>query len=342
MSARFLSVTSDNLWLDHEFPRGMTALIGLVDDGVERVLRLAAGCQRPDRGVVSIAQRPPLNDPATRAAIGTVFEHEWAPRGVTVAQWLERLRRHHAPGTSSKNAQTCLGRLGLDHLAGRSTNELNENDRRAALLALALGLDAPLLLALSTPFSIAGVDRARLAAELARHATRAVVLFSTAHVSDAELTGAERLVFAGGRLMGALQATDGLGSRVCYRVTCDAPGLLCAGLLALPEVTSVSAPQHARTLEVEGMDALKLSLAILEQSATLGVKIENLVEAAADLQALQAHARGRRDAEYHAATTTAEPIRQDIPATLTEPQNVVMKTVTENPSASAESERNDG
>jgi hypothetical protein len=138
-----------------------------------------------------------------------------------------------------------------------------------------------------------------------------------------------------------LRVADGLGSRVCYRVTCDAPGLLCAGLLALPEVTSVSAPQHARTLEVEGRDALKLNLAILEQATTLGVQIENLVEAAADLQALQAHARGRRDAEYHAATAAAEPVLPDVPPAV-EPQHVVMKTVNENVTPGAENDRNDG
>ncbi len=310
MSLRFYSVSSGGLWLDHEFSRGVTALLGQRADGVEQVLELAAGCQRPERGVVSLDQRPPLSHPATRAGVGTVFEQEWAPRGLRVGDWLRQLQQHHCVATSSQTPTECLGRLGVADLERRWTHALGANERRAALLALALGLDAPRLLALSNPFSIAGIDRAQLAAELARHAHHAVVLFSTPHLSDVELTGGERCVFASGRLVGELALTSASASRVCYRVTCDDPSKLCAALLNVACVQSVSAPQHARTLEIIGTAPLKLNLAILDRAREHGVVLENIVEAPVDLESLQAHARGRRDGEYRAGAqaTASDPV----------------------------------
>lgn len=307
MSLRFFSVTSAGLWLDHEFSTGATCLLGTADDGVEQVLALASGCVRPERGVVSLDHKPLFNHPDTRAAVGTLSSVEWAPPGSTAFEWVEQLQGLHRVATSSAAAEQCLSDLGLSALGRELMGDLSPDQRRGVALAVALGLHAPKLLALSTPFEVRSVSQRAVVEKLAEHAQRSIVLFSTTQQRDAARLGAQARVFAANRCVGqwAAEQSGPAHRNVCYRVTCDPPAKLCAALLGHPAVLSVQAPAHRSTLEVIGTAPEATSLALLEAADEAGVTIHDLFEAPLDLEALQANMRGHSDGMYQAALQSA-------------------------------------
>lgn len=312
MSLRFFSVTSAGLWLDHEFEIGATGLLGSSTDGGEQVLALANGSVRPERGVVSLDHTPAFDHPRTRAAVGTLSPQEWAPAGATALEWMAQLQGLHRQATSSAPAEQCLSDLGLSSLRKQLMGDLSPDQRRGVALAVALGLDAPRLLTLSTPFEVRSVSQAAVHERLTAHARRCIVLFTTTQQDDVSRLGAGACVFAGKRCVGRWDSgEEGPAQRVvCYRVTCEPAAKMYAALLAQPAVRSVQAPVHRGTLQVIGNGAEATSLAILETANQHGITLHDMFEAPLELDALQASMRGHTDAAYQTALQTTQSIHE--------------------------------
>jgi ABC-type thiamine transport system ATPase subunit len=303
MSLQFHAVSSDGLWLDHTFVTGATVLLGNWTDGPGRVLELSCGSHRPERGDVTLDGKSLFAAPQARATVGTLFPAESVLGAGLTADWLERVALLRGLSGNMSNPAECLGRIGAESLLARKTRTLTSIERRKVALAAALGLPAPRVLALADPFGIPGVERATLAQLLSEVATRAIVLVATPHLKDALTLAATTCTFSNGRLLTRPFRADEEQPtpHVRYRVTTNDPARLMHQLLASPMVDRVQVPQHTRTLEVAGTNARGLSLAILRASLDCGARIENLIEAPLDLDALQAAARGRADGTYAAA-----------------------------------------
>jgi len=297
VTLRFASVAVSGVWLDHRFEPGLTALVGHPDAAARAIVELACGLRLPERGVVSLAGKAPALHPELRAAIASLLPEEPAPRDTTVLYWMERSRALRLAARACPDAETCLDRLGLAELGRRTTDAITPRECRAAMLALACGLEDPAAMVLWEPLTIAGVDRAELSRVLDERARNAPVLFTTTDPQAATSLGATTLHLVGGRLLNA----PARPATVTYRVTVEGSSELASSLLAEPNVLRVAAPHDAHTLEVTGVEAADLSSTILRCIVRSDAKLVALTPTYHDLDTLQASARGSADAAYNAA-----------------------------------------
>jgi ABC-2 type transport system ATP-binding protein len=302
MSLRFDAVWGGGTALDCSWGVGAHCLLGAWTEGIERLFSLASGKVAPEHGKVTLDGVEPFRNPSTRARVVLVDSEAWLPNASTLTAAMSMLQAIHAPALQGESPRSCLERLGLSHLAERPTAELDAEERRAALLSLALGFRAPRLLLLAEPLSIRGVDRQALREGLADAARTGIVLVSTEHHAVVAELGSPTSVFAAGRLLVGEGSSDLRSSAFgCFRITSDDPKRLATLLLDAPEVFSVQAPLHTGTLEVSGVSPEALSLAVLRTALAAGIRLDHLIEVPAQLDVLQAAVRGRADGTYAAA-----------------------------------------
>jgi sulfate transport system ATP-binding protein len=142
----------------------LTALLGPSGGGKTTLLRVIAGLEVPDTGVVRMDGRDVTAVPVRHRGIGFVFQHYAAFKHMSVADNVAfGLSVRKRPKSEIKaRVRELLELVGLSHLASRRPNQLSGGQRQRMALARALAVD-PQVLLLDEPF---GALDARVREEL--------------------------------------------------------------------------------------------------------------------------------------------------------------------------------
>jgi sulfate/thiosulfate transport system ATP-binding protein len=146
-------------------PEGsLTALLGPSGGGKSTLLRVIAGLEEPDAGVVEIEGRNVTGVPPQRRGVGFVFQHYAAFRHMTVRQNVAfgLQVRKRPKGEVTARVDELLDLVGLRQFGQRYPAELSGGQRQRMALARALAVEPPVLL-LDEPF---GALDARVREEL--------------------------------------------------------------------------------------------------------------------------------------------------------------------------------
>ncbi len=187
----------------------LVAVWGRRRSGRSTLLRVAAGIEPPDTGVVRFAGRelPARGFDELGGGIGYCQRPSPGSAGEQVLDELlvAQLARGIAPATARERARETLARCGAEDCAARRIRELDAAEATRVALARALAL-APLLLVIDEP--VKGVDlieRDAILALLRALADDGLAILVSAGEAT-ELSGADRaLTLADGQLRGSLQ-----------------------------------------------------------------------------------------------------------------------------------------
>ena len=143
---------------------GVTALFGPSGSGKSTILRLIAGLEKPDRGVIAINgetvfdRARAINVAPHRRRIGLVFQDAQLFPHLSVEQNLNYARRFLREDNSIITLDRAVGVLGLENLLQRRPDTLSGGERQRVAIGRAL-LSAPRVLLLDEP--LASLDGAR-------------------------------------------------------------------------------------------------------------------------------------------------------------------------------------
>jgi iron(III) transport system ATP-binding protein len=182
------------------------ALVGPSGCGKTTTLRLIAGLERPDSGMVRIAGRVVAGEgvfvPPERRGIGMVFQdHALFPHltaGENVAFGLRGCR----PNEIRERVSEMLRLVGLESLAGRHPHSLSGGERQRVALARALA-PQPVVVLMDEPFSSLDADMRLEVREQVRGILKtmgATVAFVTHDQEEALFMGDSLAVLHSGRL----------------------------------------------------------------------------------------------------------------------------------------------
>jgi sulfate/thiosulfate transport system ATP-binding protein len=142
----------------------LTALLGPSGGGKTTLLRVIAGLEEPDTGLVRMDGADVTHVPVRRRGIGFVFQHYAAFKHMSVADNVAfgLSVRKRPKDEVRRRVSELLELVGLSHLAGRRPHQLSGGQRQRMALARALAVD-PKVLLLDEPF---GALDARVREEL--------------------------------------------------------------------------------------------------------------------------------------------------------------------------------
>jgi sulfate transport system ATP-binding protein len=145
-------VALDDVTVD--IPAGsLTALLGPSGGGKSTLLRVIAGLEKPDGGLVEIEGREANHLPVQERGVGFVFQHYAAFKHLTVARnvafGLEIRKRPKAE--IKKRVAELLELVHLENFAHRYPSQLSGGQRQRMALARALAVE-PAVLLLDEPF----------------------------------------------------------------------------------------------------------------------------------------------------------------------------------------------
>ena len=247
-----------------EVPTGsLTALLGPSGGGKSTLLRIIAGLDTADSGMVRIEGEDLTNTPARSRGVGFCFQHYAPFRHLTVrrnvAFGLEVRKRPKAEITAK--VDELLDLVKIDHLADRFPSQLSGGQRQRMALARALAIEPELLL-LDEPF---GALDAQVRQELRiwlreLHEKVAVTTVLVTHDQEEAMEVADRLAIINhGRLvaLGApaeLAARHPSPSRIVFRSRQPITAALVTGLADVTAVTQqmesweISTPNVSRSM----------------------------------------------------------------------------------------------
>jgi branched-chain amino acid transport system ATP-binding protein len=196
--------TNVNLNVD---PGERRLIIGPNGAGKTTLFNLITGELAPDRGSVALFGRDITRLPSRKRAhlgmartyqIITLFAHDTIERNVTLAllglsplRWNPFLaldRQDHL----TREARSALGRVGLDHIAGRPLAQTSYGERRRVEIAMALAQN-PKVLLLDEPFAGLSIDERQDVRKLLHAIPRDVTIVMIEHDMDVALDFADRI-----------------------------------------------------------------------------------------------------------------------------------------------------
>jgi ABC-type taurine transport system ATPase subunit len=302
--------------VDLELRQGVHVVVGRPEDGTAELIEATAGIATPKRGSVQVALKPPFLSPGTRRRIGSVLAREQLAPGKTLQRAVAMaLRLRDDP----RDAGMILGSFGLSSWLLRKSTELSSAECRSVALTLALSVAEPFLITIYEPFAnLPGLDRSSTRERLVQAAAQgACVLCATGSLRDAlELSDAPLMLQAGrlagtAQLAAAAQWTPGLA--VQLRVETPEPHRLGAELATETAVSACSWDRLRRPgeLEVSGMDAEALALAVMRVARRQQLLISSVSVSLPSIESIQAAgtgwARAAYDAAYARAVTAVQP-----------------------------------
>ena len=180
-----------------EVPTGsLTALLGPSGGGKSTLLRIIAGLDTADSGIVSIEGEDLTHTPARSRGVGFCFQHYAPFRHLTVRRNVAfGLEIRHRPKAEIKaRVDELLDLVKIDHLADRYPSQLSGGQRQRMALARALAIEPELLL-LDEPFGALDAQvRTQLRLWLRDlHATLPVTTVLVTHDQEEAMEVADRL-----------------------------------------------------------------------------------------------------------------------------------------------------
>ena len=180
-----------------EVPTGsLTALLGPSGGGKSTLLRIIAGLDTADSGIVSIEGEDLTHTPARSRGVGFCFQHYAPFRHLTVRRNVAfGLEIRHRPKAEIKaRVDELLELVGLAHLGERYPSQLSGGQRQRMALARALAIE-PKVLLLDEPFGALDAQvRTQLRLWLRDlHATLPVTTVLVTHDQEEAMEVADRL-----------------------------------------------------------------------------------------------------------------------------------------------------
>ena len=180
-----------------EVPAGsLTALLGPSGGGKSTLLRIIAGLDTPDTGIVRIDGEDLTTTPARSRGVGFCFQHYAPFRHLSVRRNVAfGLEIRHRPKAEVKaRVDELLELVGLAHLGERYPSQLSGGQRQRMALARALAIE-PKVLLLDEPF---GALDAQVRTQLRRwlrdlHDTLPVTTVLVTHDQEEAMEVADRL-----------------------------------------------------------------------------------------------------------------------------------------------------
>jgi sulfate transport system ATP-binding protein len=175
----------------------LTALLGPSGGGKSTLLRVIAGLELPDAGVVRIAGEDVTLESVQRRDVGFVFQHYAAFKHLSVRDNIAfglKIRKQNKAETR-KTVDELLALVQLEGLADRYPDQLSGGQRQRMALARALAVQ-PRVLLLDEPFGALDVKvRADLRAWLLRlHEERPVTTIIVTHDREEAMELASQIV----------------------------------------------------------------------------------------------------------------------------------------------------
>ncbi|HLA97052.1 MAG TPA: ABC transporter ATP-binding protein [Anaerolineales bacterium] len=208
LTKRFLSAQHAAIKdISFEMENGeMLALVGPSGCGKTTTLRLIAGLERPDAGLISLDGQVLASEtkfvPPERRGIGMVFQDHALFPHLTVFENVAFGLRGRKPAELRAAVSEMLHLVGMESLANRYPHELSGGERQRVALVRALA-PRPALLLLDEPFSSLDADLRREVREQVRgilKSIRATVIFVTHDQEEALYMGDRLAVYQRGRL----------------------------------------------------------------------------------------------------------------------------------------------
>ncbi len=312
------------LQVDATFEPGVHVLLGNDKDGPPALMYLLAGLRRPRSGQVLVGELPPYDHPEIRRRIGSLLPAEPDPLAARVEDAMLTAFGLRQPGRERELLKNCLSQFALlSELVTRSVEQLSRSERRAVSLALALSVEAPVLLALHSPLSDVALPQEQVRALIRERAEHCPVVLSSSDVLECSLLNATGHVFENGRRTRVL-APDGsnpggpmLGPRAmpalsAQTLTVVSPQAaeLATELLSNPRANGVRLIRDGEAITLAGTGVHHLAQLVLRAVTSKGISVRSIDCAAPSLLASQAaitgHAQAVFDAAYR-ASQQAEP-----------------------------------
>ena len=175
----------------------LSALLGPSGGGKSTLLRVIAGLERPDSGIVRIAGEDATGTPPQRRGVGFVFQHYAAFKHMTVRENVAfgpKVRKRPKAEIAAR-VDELLALVHLDGLADRYPSQLSGGQRQRMALARALAVE-PRVLLLDEPFgALDATVRKELRAWLLRlHDEVHVTTVFVTHDQEEAMEVAEQIV----------------------------------------------------------------------------------------------------------------------------------------------------
>ena len=181
-----------------EVPSGsLTALLGPSGGGKSTLLRVIAGLEEPDSGIVVLDGQDLTESPARERGVGFVFQHYAAFKHMTVRDNIAyglKIRKRPKDEIQDR-VEELLGLVHLDGFAGRYPAQLSGGQRQRMALARALAVE-PKVMLLDEPFgALDATVRKELRAWLRRlHEDVHVTTIFVTHDQEEAMEVAEQIV----------------------------------------------------------------------------------------------------------------------------------------------------
>jgi iron(III) transport system ATP-binding protein len=183
------------------------AVVGPSGCGKTTTLRLIAGFEIPDRGVIRLKDRPVAADgvfvPPERRGVSMVFQDHALFPHLTVFQNVAFGLKSLPRAQSRERALEMLRLIDMEHLAGRYPHELSGGERQRVALARALA-PQPTVVLFDEPFSNLDADRRNEVRAHVRTTLKkigATAIFVTHDQEEALFMGDRLAVLSQGRLV---------------------------------------------------------------------------------------------------------------------------------------------
>jgi molybdate transport system ATP-binding protein len=143
---------------------GIIALFGPSGSGKSTIVRLIAGLERPERGLIQVGHRTLIDTsrriavPVHRRRVGLVFQDGQLLPHLTVRQNLLYGRHFRTPDANAISLDDVVGLLGISHLLGSVPRTLSGGERQRVAIGRAL-LASPEILLLDEPLASLDTER---------------------------------------------------------------------------------------------------------------------------------------------------------------------------------------
>jgi iron complex transport system ATP-binding protein len=177
-----------------EFKAGtITAIIGPNGCGKSTLLAAIAGDLPLVSGTISLNEKDLASYQIAELAKvrSVVLQQPMFNLAFTVEEVLAMAR---SAGSTSESESVALTNLGISDLANRKVTELSGGERQRVAIALAIAVDAPVLL-LDEPLAAQDVESTNRVIELLKAAAKAgKTIILVAHVPEAELNWCDQII----------------------------------------------------------------------------------------------------------------------------------------------------